>query len=168
MTTRLLKSTVTQDEPEDFLAQVGCIFARFDAQTQDSGNVSYGVEIEGSRFFVKTAGAPTVKSFLPHNRRVDWLRNAVRLSRVLKDPVHPQLLNVVASCHGPMLVYEWVPGELIGVEKARRRDPDSAFVRFKALPLPDLTAALGSVFRVHADLCALGWRNGVFAGTEVL
>ena len=40
----------------EFADPAGRIFARFDEQ--DSGNVSFGVEAHGARYFVKTAGAP--------------------------------------------------------------------------------------------------------------
>ncbi|WP_437812662.1 serine/threonine protein kinase [Sorangium sp. So ce1078] len=154
---QLLEASKTAHTPDRFLADVGEIFAMFDERTQDSGNVSYGVETEAGRFFVKTAGAPASKAFLSHEARVFWLRNAVRLSALLQDPALCRLRNVVESAHGPMLVYDWASGELIGAPRERRGDPTSAFVRFKHLPLPELTTALTSVFRFHAALCARGW-----------
>ena len=42
--------------PADFLAANANIFATFDHRTQDSGNISYGVEIDGKRYFLKTPG----------------------------------------------------------------------------------------------------------------
>ena len=47
----------TKLAPPEFLASAGRVFARFD--TQDSGNISFGVETAEGRFFVKTAGTPT-------------------------------------------------------------------------------------------------------------
>ena len=40
--------------PGPYLESIGTIFATFGAATQDSGNVSYGVQIGDERFFVKT------------------------------------------------------------------------------------------------------------------
>lgn len=151
----LLEVSSTGHTPERFLG--GTIFATFDERTQDSGNVSYGVEAEGARFFVKTAGYPSNSVPLSHEARVAWLRNSIRLSAALTDPVLCQLRNVIESAHGPMLVYEWASGELIGVPRSRREDPSSPFVRFKRLPLLELVGALTEVFRVHAALCARGW-----------
>ena len=153
----LLDASETPDSPEAFLAQLGDICARFDEKTQDSGNVSYGIRVEGTRYFVKTAGAPTSQAFLAHEQRVSWLRNAIRLSEAVQDPSVPHLLNVIESPHGPLLVYNWVPGELVGVPRERRSDPQSAFQRFKRLALWELAEALTSVFRVHAALAARGW-----------
>ena len=45
-----------EDTPEAFLRAIGRVFAVFDEQ--DSGNVSYGVEVGGERWFVKCAGDP--------------------------------------------------------------------------------------------------------------
>jgi hypothetical protein len=62
--------------PPAYLAGAGAIFATFDAQ--DSGNVSFGVEANGGRWFVKTAGDPGSSSFLSHGQRVALLENARR------------------------------------------------------------------------------------------
>jgi hypothetical protein len=35
--------------PAPYLSQVGAVFATFDARTQDSGNVSFGVESNGGQ-----------------------------------------------------------------------------------------------------------------------
>jgi serine/threonine-protein kinase len=153
----LLDARETGVAPEAFLTKVGEICARFDERTQDSGNVSYGIRVKGTRYFVKTAGAPTSPVFLAHEQRVLWLRNAIRVSEALQDPAVPRLLNVIESPHGPLLVYDWVPGELVGAARGRRSDPRSAFQRFKCLPLREVVEALTSIFRTHAALSARGW-----------
>jgi hypothetical protein len=154
---RILERDVSSEMPDAILARSGRVFARFDDSTQDSGNVSYGVEIAGQCVFVKTAGAPSSRGALCHAQRVFWLRNAVRLRSAVDDRALPRLLSVTESAHGPMLAYEWVPGELVGVPRARRSDPQSAYARFRALPLPELAAALTDTFRVHVALCGRGW-----------
>jgi hypothetical protein len=153
----LLEVSATPDKPADFLARAGQVFATFDARTQDSGNVSYGVRTSRGTFFVKTAGAPSAEAPLPHARRVAWLRNAVRVNGAVQDPALCVLRHVVESAHGPLLVYDWVSGELVRTASAARTDPASAFMRFKALPLAALASALSAVFRVHGQLCARGW-----------
>ena len=55
----LLHDTHTSEAPEAFLDQQGTVFARFGIDTQDSGNISYGVQVDDRRFFVKTASAPS-------------------------------------------------------------------------------------------------------------
>jgi serine/threonine-protein kinase len=134
----------TDDPPEKYLATVGRVFARFDQQ--DSGNVSYGVEVDGHRYFVKTAGPPVADAFLGHRERVALLHNAARIARVYRHPALPVLHQTVESPHGTMLVYGWADGELI----AGRRSP--AYQRFRALPAEHLMTALDTVFEVHAML----------------
>jgi hypothetical protein len=53
----------------------GEVFATFD--TQDSGNISYGVRVGDRQFFVKTAGRLDKPE---HAARVAWLRNAVEIA----------------------------------------------------------------------------------------
>ena len=144
--------------PRDYLSRVGAVFATFDARTQDSGNVSYGVEASGRRWFVKTAGDPAdVTPFLPHEARVALLLNARRLAHSVSDPALPALQGVTQSAWGPMLVYDWAPGELVGTPAARRAHPESPLQRFRRLPPDQLTAAIDTMLEVHLKLCAAGW-----------
>ena len=154
----LLTTTQTDRTPREFVAQLGEVFAVFDAATQDSGNVSYGVRVGEERFFVKTAGEPgDSRPFLAHGERVELLRNAIRLAGSVTDPALPLLRNVVESAEGPLLVYDWVEGELLRVNQASRTDPASAFARFRALPAEEIVAALDVVFRLHVKLAQKGW-----------
>jgi serine/threonine protein kinase, bacterial len=135
-----------------FLAAQGEIFARF--ERQDSGNLSYGVRVGDARYFVKTAGTATTALTL--TERITLLRNAVRIAAIGHPALVP-LRQVVESPAGPLLVYEWVEGELVGVERARRDDPGSTFARFRALPVPEILAALDVVFDLHERLAAAGF-----------
>lgn len=144
--------------PAAYLSAGGAIFATFDARTQDSGNVSFGVEADGRRWFVKTAGDPADPvPFLPHDERVALLENAERLARSVTHPALPALHGVVQSAWGPMLVYDWVVGELIRTPAARRGDPASPLQRFRSLPPDELTAAIDTVIDLHQALCGAGW-----------
>jgi len=146
--TGLLAVRRTGLAPDAFVARHARVFRRFDAQ--DSGNVSYGVEAGGARFFVKTAGSP-------HGERIARLRNAVRLRREAPDCAMPALRNVVESRAGPLLVYAWAEGEVLWTPAARRADPRSPFARFVGLPAGERVAALDAVFRLHVALAARGW-----------
>ncbi|NAS20655.1 serine/threonine protein kinase [Herbidospora sp. NEAU-GS84] len=150
----------SDEPPERRLARLGTVFARFDRQ--DSGNVSYGAVVDGERCFVKTAGHPDATAFLDHARRVDLLRNAVRLARAHRHPALPALRMVVESAHGPMLVYDWADGDLIGVPRAHRDDPASPYRRFLALPPGRVLAALDTIVDVHDLLGQAGEVAGDF------
>jgi len=90
-------------------------------------------------------------------QRVELLRNAVLFHQCVGHDSLPKLLTVIESPYGPMLVYEWVPGELIGVEQSRRSDPASPFQRFRALPTTELLRSLDVVFDFHRRAADLGW-----------
>lgn len=150
--------TQTDLAPSAYLSKVAAIFATFDGRTQDSGNVSFGIVSNGYRWFVKTAGDPkNPKPFLPYDARVSLLLNAQRLADAVSHPTLPALLEIVQSAWGPMLVYEWVSGELLNVPSARRTDPESAFQRFRRLPCDELVTAIDTILDAHLKLCAAGW-----------
>ncbi len=151
-------ATETELAPADFLGRIGRIFARFDSRTQDSGNVSYGVEAaDGRRWFVKTAGDPAAAAFLNHAQRVALLRNAERLARDFSHPALPALRAVCESAWGPMLVYDWADGELLHAPAERRSDPATAFQRFRRLPAAEIATAVDMVIGAHVGLCGRGW-----------
>ena len=56
-----------------------------------------------------------------------------------------------------MSAYEWVPGELLGVEHSRRAHPAAPFQRFRALPFSDLLTGLDVVFDFHCSAAESGW-----------
>jgi serine/threonine-protein kinase len=130
----------------------GEVFATFD--TQDSGNISYGVRADNRRYFVKTAGRPDEPE---HAARIARLRNAVAIATSCMHPALPVLDHVIESPVGPLLVYDWFDGELLGVPSALREDPASSFQRFRALPAPKITAALTTIYELHAGLARAGW-----------
>lgn len=168
-TTNVLASaSKTSRAPREFLEGIGEVFAVFDEQTQDSGNVSYGWQNGGHRYFIKTAGAPEAKAFLDHADRVCWLENAIKIARSVEHQALPNLVNVIRSTHGPMLVYKWADGELVGVRAAARDDPASSYRRFRSLPTAFLLAALDIVFDCHRAICAGGWvANDFYDGAMI-
>jgi serine/threonine-protein kinase len=139
--------------PATYLDQLGTIFTRF--TTQDSGNVSYGVQIDGARYFVKTAGDPAdTRPYLDFDGRVALLRTAAELARSVNHHTMPRLHAVVESPAGPVLVYEWRDGDLLHDPAARER--------FRALPAEEILTALDALYELHAALDAAGWVEGDF------
>ena len=131
---------------------LGDVFTTFD--TQDSGNVSYGVRVGERRFFVKTAGRADDSE---HAARVARLRNAVAIATCCQHHALSVLDHVIESPSGPLLVYDWFDGELLGVSSARRDDPTSSFARFRALSPDVIAAALTTIYDLHAELARAGW-----------
>jgi serine/threonine-protein kinase len=159
----LLTATSIVEDPADYVARHGVVLATFDHRTQDSGNVSWVVDADGRRLFVKTAGrdAPPPPGapdpYFDHAGRVALLRNAVELARSVSHPALPPLLNVLESPAGPVLVYAAAEGELVHVPRARRADPDSAYQRLASLPSEPLLGLFDRLIDLHVALAAAGW-----------
>jgi serine/threonine-protein kinase len=154
----LLDCNVIDEQPEQYLRSVGTVFAEFGAFTQDSGNVSYGIQIASERYFVKTAGRPhDQRPMLNHEARVALLRNAARLSGICRHSTLPGLYRVIESPSGPLLVYQWLEGEILGAPRAHRDDPESAFQRFRSLPAATIQGCLDAIFDLHNELARAGW-----------
>ena len=149
----------TPQFPADFLAANANIFATFDHRTQDSGNISYGVQIADRRYFVKTAGLIDDDSpYLDHAARVELLRNAARLAQSCDHPILPPLRQVIESPNGPMLFYDWVEGELVR----------NALQQVKCLPVSEIVDLLNDVYDLHVALAKLGWiANDFYDGSMI-
>ncbi|MDE2717406.1 MAG: serine/threonine protein kinase [Chloroflexota bacterium] len=148
-----------ESEPATFLSQRGEIFAVFDERTQDSGNVSYGVEVDGQQYFVKTAGRPDDNtSYLDHTGRVSLLRNAVKLAESSDHRTLPNLHQVVETSWGPMLVYDWAEGELVR----------SRLERVRSLTVSEVGHLVTEVYDLHRELASLGWiANDFYDGAMI-
>ncbi|MEM7130440.1 MAG: serine/threonine protein kinase [Chloroflexota bacterium] len=154
----LLASQSTDEAPLTFLKSVSEIFIRFGEDTQDSGNISYGVTYNEKRYFVKSAGrVDDEKTYFDHGQRVDMLRNAVRLNQGVAHPALPKLYNVIESPEGPLLVYEWCSGELVRCPNHIREQPNSSFQRFRRLPLTEIRNCLDVIYQLHKQLAKMGW-----------
>jgi serine/threonine-protein kinase len=153
----LLSTRQTHLTPAEFVSAAGDIFSIFDERTQDSGNISYGVATADARYFVKTAGLESSSPALSHAERVALLRNAIRLGQSAAHATLPALRNVVESAQGPLLVYDWVDGELLNAPAERRSDPASAYLRFRRLPAPDILKVLDTIIDLHCHLASRGW-----------
>ena len=158
MNHKLQEIDSTDQLPQDHLSEIGDIFSVFDEHSQDSGNISYGVQVADQRFFVKTAGIPDDPCpFANFKERVAMLRNAARLRLSCNHVSLPGLHNVIESPHGPMLVYDWVEGELLHADRETRNDPQSTFQRFRRLPAAEILDALDVVYDLHEELARKRW-----------
>ena len=159
----LLALRTTAEEPAGFVRRHGTVVTEFGHLTQDSGNVSWLVDVGDRRLFVKSAGpfgepAPGAPvPYFDHEGRVRLLRNAIDLARSCDHASLPGLLNVIESPAGPLLVYEAAQGELVHVRPEKRDDPASAYQRFAHLPADQLLGVFDSLIDLHAALAGVGW-----------
>ncbi len=148
----------------ELLSSLGTVFEVFDGRTQDSGHVSYGVQTpQGPRLFVKTAGEPHPSpGGTTFEARVAALRRTAALQQ---EVVHPALIPALRVHEGPdgiAVIHPWCPGELLRAPAGRRDHPQEAHARFRALPLPEILAALWQIVDLHALLSEHGWVAGDF------
>lgn len=123
-------------------------FVVFDEQ--DSGCLSWGVEREGERWFVKTATNPMARASLS---RAVALHSAVR-HEVLVGPEH-----VMDGLDGITLVYPWRPGRVLNHATVGGSDRN-ALKSFQRLPLEQVQRAVDQILNAHVAIAAAGWVAG--------
>lgn len=95
-----------------FLSKYGKVFKVFD--DQDSGNICFGTEKDGKRYFIKFAGAPTFRYNGKTKDAVMRLKNTVHIYAELK---HKNLIELVCAEEtekGFLMVFTWAEGECMG------------------------------------------------------
>lgn len=132
-------------------------FSVFDQQ--DSGNLSFGIEKDGKKAFIKYAGAKTLEYPGDPKEAVRKLKDSVPLYTDLKSP---NLVNMITSFpvgeEGYALVFEWFEGEclhshwLFSSSSDKYTDPRSPFFRFKRLPVEKRLTAYQCLLDFHVEV----------------
>ncbi len=95
-----------------FLSEYGTVFKVFD--DQDSGNICFGTEKDGQKYFIKFAGARTAEYDGESCDAVSRLKATVPIYKNLK---HKHLIDYIASkemCNGFAIIFKWADGECMG------------------------------------------------------
>jgi hypothetical protein len=133
----------------EYLASRGDVFATITGH--DSRNTSYGIAIAGDRWFVKRAAAGDTAA-------IGELESAIRFHAVVRHDAIVPLVGVIHASDGLAIVHPWRAGEVLNDPFAPGAlpptDPISAFARFRALPLPEVIAAIDTVFEAHLAVAA--------------
>lgn len=145
------KVTFELREQQDFswLLDIGepfCVFGQ-----NDSGNISFGVEQGGRRYFVKYAGARTAEYGGEPEQAVENLRGALQVYRDLPHPHVIRLLREVETPRGLAAVFDWAEGDCLYAHWTfdrwdRHTHPESPYVKFRALPLAEKRKAADVLF----------------------
>lgn len=101
-------------EPYDFgfLSEYGKVFKVFD--DQDSGNICFGTEKDGQKYFIKFAGAKTAEYDGEPCDAVSRLKATVPIYENLR---HKNLIEYIASKemgNGFAMIFKWANGECMG------------------------------------------------------
>lgn len=132
-----------------FLRKFGTVFHVFD--DQDSGNLCFGMEKEGARYFVKFAGAPTARGSTSPEQAVERLRSAVP---VYRDLQHENLIELTWAGEiggGYAAVFRWADGDCMG-----RMYPE-AHRRFFMLPVCNRLSVYDAILRFLEHTAACGY-----------
>ncbi len=112
-----------------FLSEYGRVFKVFD--DQDSGNICFGTQKGGQRYFIKFAGAPTEQYDGSPEDAIARLKATLPIYNDLK---HKNLIEFVEAKEiggGFAIVFKWVNGDCMG------RMYPAQHKRFTALPVKD-------------------------------
>lgn len=110
-----------------FMSKYGKVFKVYD--DQDSGNICFGTEKDGLRYFVKFAGAPTDRY---QGTPADAIKRLKTTLPVYSNLAHSNLIEFVEAEDiggGFAMVYKWVDGDCMG------RMYPAAHHRFMQLPI---------------------------------
>ena len=110
----------------DFIGQYGKVFKVYD--DQDSGNICFGTERDGKRFFVKFAGAPAKRYEGEISDAIVRLKASVPLYHDLKHKSLIELVDEGEIGGGFAMIFLWEDGDCMG------RMYPQAHERFMKLP----------------------------------
>lgn len=149
-------------EEHDFtwLKNLGNVFCVFDQQ--DSGNISFGLEKNNKRLFVKYAGAKPMEFSGSTKDAVCRLKEAIPVYKKLEHPNLITLIDHFSTKNGYVTVFEWFDGECLhshwsfgGI--AKYTNPASPFYRFKNLEIEKRLETIDTIFSFHEFVEAQGY-----------
>ncbi|KEQ24526.1 serine/threonine-protein kinase [Paenibacillus tyrfis] len=149
-----------EPHPFEWLRKLGRVFCVFDQQ--DSGNLSFGIEWQGRKKFVKYAGAPTVAYTGTPQEAVHRLKQALPLYEALNHPHLIRLEEHFEVHNGYAAVFDWFDGECLHSHWSfpppqKYTHPDSPFFRFRQLPVEERLRSLDCIFSFHAHVETSGY-----------
>ncbi|WP_425415408.1 serine/threonine protein kinase [Paenibacillus glacialis] len=141
-----------KDRNFDWLKEMGSVFCVFDKQ--DSGNISFGIQKDETKRFVKYGGAHTLEYAGDPQDAVVRLKEAIPIYEDLK---HQHLINLVDHFEvedGYALVFEWFEGKCLHPHwsfppPAKYNDPNSPYFCYRQLSIELRLLSLNSIFSFH-------------------
>lgn len=132
-----------------FLREYGTVFTVFD--DQDSGNICFGTEKDGRRYFIKFAGAPTDRGVGMCADAVARLKAAMPVYTELR---HENLIELVEGKDiggGFAMVFQWAEGDCMG------RMYPAAHRRFMQLPVSDRLGVFRAILSFFEYMASRGY-----------
>lgn len=132
-----------------FLHSYGQVFKVFD--DQDSGNLCFGCQKGGERFFVKYAGARTIRSCITPEEAVRNLKRTVSIYQDLRHESLIELLNTFETPNGFGMVFRWTDAQCMG------RQYPKAHTRFMQMATGRKLDVFAAVQRFMAHVHSRGY-----------
>ena len=120
-----------------FMKEYGTVFKVYD--DQDSGNICFGTEKDGQRYFVKFAGAPTEQYGGDPADAISRLKATLPIYSDLKHENLIELIEAKEIGDGFAMVFKWADGDCMG------RMYPAAYRRFIQLPINDRLAVFSDI-----------------------
>lgn len=139
----------------NWLAPFGRVFRVWDRQ--DSGNLSFGLEIEDQRVFIKYAGAETAEYAGHPADAVQRLREAANAYEALDHPALVRMLDHFETPDGYAILFEWAKGQSLHRGDDSGADPHPVRSRFRALPIERRLEAMETILDFHAHVEEKGY-----------
>jgi len=132
-----------------FMGRYGTVFSVFD--DQDSGNICFGVKNDHGRYFVKYAGAPTLRAACSPETAVQNLRAALPAYRDLSHESLIRLVHDEPVGGGHAALFEWSDGVCMG------RMYPNARKQFVEMPINTRVRVFSEILRFHAHVHEKGY-----------
>lgn len=120
-----------------FLSRYGTVFRIFD--DQDSGNICFGTEKGGERYFVKFAGAPAEAYGGEPEEAIERLKSTLPVYEALRHRCLIEFVEAREIGGGFAMVFKWADGDCMG------RMYPAAHRRFMQLPVEEKLQVYGDV-----------------------
>lgn len=121
----------------DFIHKYGVVFKVFD--DQDSGNICFGTEKDGKRYFIKFAGASTAEYCGNTENAIERLIDTLPIYENLKHNSLIKFLFAEKIGDGFAMIFEWADGVCMG----RMYDDDHK--KIMSLPISHKLKIFGSI-----------------------
>lgn len=134
----------------DFLKRYDDLFAVFDKN--DSGNISFGVEKNSQKYFIKFAGCKTINYKGNPLSAIEALKNAEKVYKDLECDTLIKVINTFETQRGFGMIFEWVDGENMFPywtfdEIDRYNNPRSPYYKFRHLEIEYKMEAIDKIFK---------------------
>lgn len=138
----------------------GKVFKVYDSQ--DSGNICFGVKNKDNRYFIKVAGIPTEQYYGTPKDAVTRLKATVP---IYQDLVHPNLIKFIMSeevDNAFVMIFEWADGECMGRMYPKSRQ------KFLQMSLRTKFDVFDDILSFHVYVAAKGYVAIDFYGGSIL